>query len=174
VTADCRGIASRLPALAEDSLPEAERREIRGHLASCAECRRSAVEADALLAFSRFGPEEVSEAEAARILDGVRHAVSLRRSEARLKGRAPARSLGKVAAAAAALAAVLLLPAGPRPAQPQAPASAQIAAPEPVVGPIAPAGAMPAATDSGATVYDWNPGGDEPRVVWIVDRSLDI
>jgi hypothetical protein len=27
---------------------------------------------------------------------------------------------------------------------------------------------------SGATVYDWNPGAGEPRVVWIVDGSLDI
>ncbi|MFY9550855.1 MAG: hypothetical protein WAU32_06865, partial [Thermoanaerobaculia bacterium] len=27
-----------------------------------------------------------------------------------------------------------------------------------------------------ATVYDWNPGAgrEEPRVVWIVDRGLDI
>lgn len=25
-----------------------------------------------------------------------------------------------------------------------------------------------------ATIYDWNPGGGRPRVVWIVDRSLDI
>lgn len=25
-----------------------------------------------------------------------------------------------------------------------------------------------------ATIYDWNPGGGKPRVVWIVDRSLDI
>lgn len=25
-----------------------------------------------------------------------------------------------------------------------------------------------------ATVYDWNPGGGQPRVVWIVGRSLDI
>ncbi|MFN2386795.1 MAG: hypothetical protein ABR576_11015, partial [Thermoanaerobaculia bacterium] len=27
-----------------------------------------------------------------------------------------------------------------------------------------------------ATIYDWNPGSsrNEPRVVWIVDRSLDI
>jgi hypothetical protein len=27
-----------------------------------------------------------------------------------------------------------------------------------------------------ATIYDWNPGAgvEEPRVVWIVDRSLDI
>jgi hypothetical protein len=29
---------------------------------------------------------------------------------------------------------------------------------------------------SSATVYDWNPGAgrEEPRVVWIVDRGLDI
>jgi hypothetical protein len=25
-----------------------------------------------------------------------------------------------------------------------------------------------------ATIYDWNPGGGQPRVVWIVDHSLDI
>jgi hypothetical protein len=29
---------------------------------------------------------------------------------------------------------------------------------------------------SDSTIYDWNPsaGREEPRVVWIVDRGLDI
>jgi hypothetical protein len=44
---------------------------------------------------------------------------------------------------------------------------------EPAGPAVSPAGSIPDTTDSGATVYDWNPGGDEPRVVWIVDRSLD-
>jgi anti-sigma factor RsiW len=173
VKAECPAIVARLPQLAEDALPEAERRELRGHLAGCAECRREAAEADALLAFSRFRPEEVSEEETARILDGVRHAVSLRRAEARLKSRPIAPSLGKAAAAAAALVAVLLIPGGPTAVPPEPPAPARAASSGPAAGAIVPA-AIPDATESGATVYDWNPGGGEPRVVWIVDRSLDI
>jgi anti-sigma factor RsiW len=174
VKAGCREISARLPQLAQDALPEAERRELRGHLAVCAECRREAVETDALLAFSRFSPEEVSPEESARILEGVRHAVSLRRAEARLKSRPSKSSLGKAAAAAAALAAVLLIPGGPTAVAPEAPASARASSTAPAGGAIVPAGAVPDSTDSGATVYDWNPGGGEPRVVWIVDRSLDI
>ena len=46
--------------------------------------------------------------------------------------------------------------------------------------PIAGARSLRAGRDQGqklpadATIYDWNPGGGQPRVVWIVDRSLDI
>jgi hypothetical protein len=32
----------------------------------------------------------------------------------------------------------------------------------------------PPSASGGATVYDLSPGAGEPRVVWIVDESLDI
>jgi hypothetical protein len=57
--------------------------------------------------------------------------------------------------------------------------------PAPIAEQVAPAGvgstpvAQPASggiLPAEATIYDWNPGAgpEEPRVVWIVDRSLDI
>lgn len=35
-------------------------------------------------------------------------------------------------------------------------------------------GSITGSLPADATVYDWNPGGGQPRVVWIVGRSLDI
>jgi hypothetical protein len=90
-----------------------------------------------------------------------------------------------VASAAAAIAlAALLAPAVSshrETASPVASANAGLrvtAAAEravPAAG-VAPAAAEPAASGSSATVYELNPGAgrEEPRVVWIVDRGLDI
>jgi hypothetical protein len=57
------------------------------------------------------------------------------------------------------------MPAGPLP---ETTATAGLR-PAGLAGDIAPA-------SSDATIYDWNPGAgrEEPRVVWIVDRGLDI
>jgi hypothetical protein len=49
--------------------------------------------------------------------------------------------------------------------------------PLPQAAAVQPAGlAAEAPASSESTVYDWNPGAgrEEPRVVWIVDRGLDI
>jgi hypothetical protein len=173
VSAGCREARTFLAELSADTLPETQRRAVRGHLAECADCRREALAADPLAAFSRFGAEEVSEAEVARVLEGVRHAVSLRRVESRLvRGRRPSRSAA--AAAAAAIAAVLLLPGGPTSTPREAVFPVASPRAEPAEAAIAPARSSSESLESGATVYDWNPGGGEPRVVWIVDRSLDI
>jgi anti-sigma factor RsiW len=187
MSASCREVLGRLGAYAAEKLPTAQRRAVREHLASCADCRREALEADATLLFAGPVPiEDVSSADAARILEGVRAAVSVRQAERRLvSGEAKDRSVGRRRAAAAAVAAVALLtltlpgalprgvraasgtgPGGPVPAQ--APAfAAAVSRP--------PSGA-PAVAPTGATVYEIAPGRgpNEPRVVWIVDGSLDI
>ena len=167
-----------------DALPAPQRRILREHLSVCAECRRAALEKDPSFAFARpFAAEPVAEEEASRILAAVRTGVALRQTELRLRRASGRRIAGSAAAAAAALALAVLIPgggsarrvqtAGARPAA--TPAAAQAAAVQP--GP--PQGVRPvepAVSSSEATIYDLNPGAgrEEPRVVWIVDRGLDI
>jgi anti-sigma factor RsiW len=165
-----------------DTLPAPQRRILRDPLAACAECRRAALEKDSSFAFARpFAPEPVAESDAARILAAVRTGVALRRTEQRLGRVSSHRIAGSAAAAAAALALALLIPGGgsarrvqtaaARPTAPptsvQASAVQSLQAARPV---------EPAVSSSEATIYDLNPGAgrEEPRVVWIVDRGLDI
>jgi len=165
-----------------DVLPAPQRRILREHLAACADCRRAALEKDPSFAFARpFAPEPVAEETAARILDAVRTGVALRQTEQRLRGVSSGRIAGSAAAAAAALVLALLIPGGgssrrarTADARPGAtPAAVQAAAvqPPPAARPV-----EPAVSSSEATIYDLNPGAgrEEPRVVWIVDRGLDI
>jgi anti-sigma factor RsiW len=165
-----------------DTLPAPQRRILREHLASCAECRRAAIEKDPAFAFARpFAPEPVSEGDASRILAAVRTGVALRQTELRLRRASSRRIAGSVAAAAAALVLALMIPGGgsarrvqtaaARPTTP--PASVQASA---VQSLQAARPVEPAVSSSEATIYDLNPGAgrEEPRVVWIVDRGLDI
>ena len=129
----------------EDALAAGDRRELREHFASCEDCR----------------------GEIARIAETERRV-------GRSRGRSR-RRLAAMASAAALAAMTLVLPgSGRRPVESLAKAP-HVAAPAPGFAPAAqkaPTTTFPAA----ATIYDWNPGtaSQEPRVVWIVDRSLDI
>jgi hypothetical protein len=79
-----------------------------------------------------------------------------------------------MASAAAVAAMTLVLPGSSRSTGPVA-ARPPAVSPAPGFSPAA--RTAPSATFPGdATIYDWNPGAgtEEPRVVWIVDRSLDI
>ncbi|HEX4439037.1 MAG TPA: zf-HC2 domain-containing protein [Thermoanaerobaculia bacterium] len=168
-----------------DTLPAPQRRILREHLAACDECRRAAIEKDASFAFARpFAAEPVGASDAARILASVRTGVALRQTELRISRTSASghRIAGSVAAAAAALALAVLIPGGGSPHHVQtaaahasapslAPVQASAARPLQVIRP-----AEPAAVSSEATIYDLNPGAgrEEPRVVWIVDRGLDI
>jgi len=84
---------------------------------------------------------------------------------------APAGAAASSAGTAASLSGALVAPGGaPQVSQvPQVPGAGRVSpfaeASGPAVGQKLPAD---------ATIYDWNPGGGQPRVVWIVDRSLDI
>ena len=168
-----------------DALPGPQRRMLREHLAACPACRDLAAAREPGLLFARPLREEVPAADAARILASVRTGIELMETERRIRyaSRGRRRIAATTAAAAALGALVILMPGGAaRPPAEQAPASSAVARPPvPAEASIAPA-AYPAeafgaeSTAAGATVYDWNPGAgrEEPRVVWIVDRGLDI
>ena len=167
-----------------DALPAPQRRILREHLAGCDDCRGAALAKDPSFAFARpFAPEPVEPAVAAGILESVRTGVALRRTELKLRA-SKRRIAGSAAAAAAAIALAVLIPGGGSarhaetaavrpPAGPSESlhASASAAQSLPAARPV-----EPAVSSSEATIYDLNPGAgrEEPRVVWIVDRGLDI
>jgi anti-sigma factor RsiW len=185
VSASCGTVRERISPYLADALTADDRREFREHLASCPACRDRVAGVEPSLLFSRVGPEEVSAEDVARVLAGVRAGIALVRTESRV-GRARRGSRRRVAAmaSAAALAAMtLVLPGSGRrpddtiavPLTASAPAPGADFAPAKGFSPAserAPSATFPA----DATIYDWNPGAasQEPRVVWIVDRSLDI
>lgn len=171
-----------------ERLPAPQRRILREHLASCAECRDAAAARDASLVFARpsAAAEEVFAGETASILASVRTGVAHIEAERRIRASRPSggrKRAGRVAAAAAVILLVLTIPAGFRRDARVAsvPAAAPVpthAAAEPSAAGLSAAG-LPeetAAPADGATVYELNPGAgrEEPRVVWIVDRGLDI
>ena len=173
----CADVRARLEDFAADALPARERTAVRGHLADCGGCRAAAFAADPLLRFSAVEPEAVSAEETAAILSAVRSAIAVRSAERRLDGRKRPRRLG-AAAAVAALVLFALAISGDKPARSARSAEppARAAAPARVPPPFSPAAQPGPSTKfpADATVYDWNPGGGQPRVVWIVDGSLDI
>jgi hypothetical protein len=80
-------------------------------------------------------------------------------------------------ASAAAVAAMTLFTPGSSRSTGRPAVAARPPAAAPATGFSPAARTAPAATfPADATIYDWNPGTgtEEPRVVWIVDRSLDI
>jgi len=170
-----------------DRLPAPQRRILREHLAVCETCRVAAAARDASLAFARAwtaAGEDVTPVETAAILASVRTGVAHIEAERRVRaGRWSRRSAASAAAVAASLALlVLTLPGGSRHetsvAALPAPAETSPRAGAPPAGSGLEAAGLPveAAVPSSATVYELNPGAaqDEPRVVWIVDRGLDI
>jgi anti-sigma factor RsiW len=178
VSARCDGVRERLSEYLEDALPAGEVRDFREHLFSCDDCRDEVVSLEPSLLFTRVTRDEVSPEDVARVLSGVRTGIALRESErklaaSRLAGR---RRRAALASAAAVAAMTLLLPGTVR--RPERTATAAVAPPLETAAP----GFAPAARGSSrtfpedATIYDWNPGAgvEEPRVVWIVDGSLDI
>jgi hypothetical protein len=179
MSAVCLGVRAHFAAYANETLTPLGRGAVREHLALCGPCREEAVSTDATLMFAAGGAPaqvaEVSAADMARILQGVRAGVAIKRTERRL-ARPPRRAAAAAAAAAVALF-TLALPGGLEREAREAGASGQPAA---AVTPAARFGLTQAAgapaDAEGATVYEIAPGAgpNEPRVVWIVDRSLDI
>jgi anti-sigma factor RsiW len=177
VSVPCGTVRDRLPRYLEDALAAGDRRELREHLASCEGCRREVAQIEPSLLFARVPADEVSAEDVLSVLAGVRSGIALAETERRV-GRSRRRSrrrLAAIASAAALAAMTLVLPGSGRPPvdsvakTPSVPASAPGFAP---AAQKAPTATFPA----DATIYDWNPGttSQEPRVVWIVDRSLDI
>jgi hypothetical protein len=177
-SAVCRELRGPLPEYLHDLLPPPDARAVREHLTACAPCRDAAAAIEPTILFARVSPEDVSPDDVRRVLEGVRAGVALKQTERKLaSGRARRRSRVAAMASAAAVAAMtLMLPGSSRSTvRPAVAARPPAASPAPGFSPAA--RTAPAATfPADATIYDWNPGSgtEEPRVVWIVDRSLDI
>ncbi len=184
----CQRSRELLPLYAAEALDGGERRGLRAHLADCEPCRAEAGRCDEGLLFAFAEADEVAAQDVERILAGIRAGLDWRRVERRIAPPRPARGRRGFLAAAAALVAFLLgfpelSTRGPAPVRVAPPVAAARREPgppaEPAVSQVQPAGLSPADAPGGAipakaTVYDWNPGSGQPRVVWIVDRSLDI
>ncbi|HKA35708.1 MAG TPA: zf-HC2 domain-containing protein [Thermoanaerobaculia bacterium] len=181
MTFSCAETRDRFEDYAAEALTREERAALREHLASCDQCRSEAAAADPLFLFAPTGAESASVAasDVARVLEGVRAGVALKQAERRIAPPASRRRWSAAGAAAAALLLTLLAPGAP--ARREAPAAAPRQAAETGFSPAAaPAEALPAPPGGAqkfpadATIYDFNPGAGQPRVVWIVDRSIDI
>src|SRR5215472_15268703 len=186
MSVSCREALAAIPVYETESLERGERQALREHLAVCGDCRAVAVHTDPGLLFataiSEGNPDaETSDEDVARILTGVRAGIALRQAERKLAGETPRRRRGVAAAVAAAVIAFSLLipasnshPGARRETANLAPARVPARGPMvPVASPAAPT--VPTSKfPADATIYDLSPGAGEPRVVWIVDRSLDI
>ena len=165
-----------------DALPPPQRRILREHLAACPACRELAAAKDPTFVFARPVRDAVLPEETARILSAVKTGVALMETEKRIRRSRRRLAGGAGAAAAAAAALVLLLPGAGTSggARTEAVVTLPAAAlPEPASEAALAAATLPAESPvpaGDATVDDWNPGAgrEEPRVVWIVDRGLDI
>jgi anti-sigma factor RsiW len=180
MTASCQRVRGDLRAYGREELSTPDRRAVREHLDACAPCRAAASSADPALLFAALPPDAVSPSEVASVVASVRAGIALRQAERRIEGQPVRRRLGRgmgralrVAAAVAVAVLTFAVPSGLR--SPDAPQGAGPATEAPRAEALSVAGPEGAVKDSaGATVYDWNPGAGEPRVVWIVDGSLDI
>ncbi len=179
----CAAVRDRFEDYAADALSIEERRAVREHLAACVPCRQEAVAGDSLFLFAGSGPAAVSSDEGPRVLEAVRAGIALRQTELRLESPGRRRRWSALASAAAALALTLLLTGAPaRREISRVSATSRGGA---VTNLVPAANAAPGAKvfektggtrnyPADATIYDWGPGAGEPRVVWIVDRSIDI
>ena len=178
MTFSCAQTRARWDGYAAEALEAAERRAVREHLALCEPCRQEAASADPGLLFSQMAAARVSDEDVEQVLAGVRAGIAFKRTERRFAQR-PARGWASIAM----IAVVLLLLSGQRTRR--APIHARVgsetasrtaAVEVPAASAASPLPeAVPEASSSGnATVYDWSSDRSQPRVVWIVDRSLDI
>ena len=156
---------------------------MREHLRSCEPCRGEASASDPLFLFAGAGALPVSADETAGVLASVRTGIAFKSAERRLQGPTARRRVGALLSAAAAVALTLLAPGAPARRAPtdalaakSGPAGRSFV---PASNPVPPGAILPKAGGTkkypaDATIYDLSPGAGEPRVVWIVDRSLDI
>jgi len=196
----CAQARDRFAAYLDERLGRQERDAVRRHLEHCDSCRREASEQDPAFAFAFLGEGsavQVSPEETAAILAAVRTGIELKKAERRVAGMGGIAGTGRFRVAASVAAAALVAAViatsgssrapGPKPVEP-----AKIAEAPPAAAAVSPASEFPESTGplspfaeahgpakgqklpADATIYDWNPGGGQPRVVWIVDRSLDI
>jgi hypothetical protein len=183
MTLSCGEVRGRFEAYGSEALTAGERRAVREHLRSCEPCREEASAADPLFLFAGADASPVPADVTAGVLAAVRTGIALKTAERRLQVPTARRRAGALASAAAAVALTLLAPGAP-------PRRAPMGALATKVGPagrsfVPASNAIPAGEilpkaggtkkyPADATIYDFGSGAGEPRVVWIVDRSLDI
>lgn len=182
MSALCPPVASLSEEYRADRLTEADRREFRAHLLACEECRRTAIRHDPAILFALASAPPVSDdAEARAILEHVKAALAVRdasrkldRSASERHGRRAAAAVGAAALIALTFSAPLTRRRPPAVLASRAGISSRIRnAATKIVRPGADEPSLP----SSATIYEWNPGAaspDDPKIVWIVDRSLDL
>lgn len=177
----CPDVRVRFEAYAADSLESGDRSAVREHLVSCPPCREEAAAFDPVLLFATVPAAPESSQEVDRIVSAVRTGILLKTAERRLETPSRRRRVGALASAAAAVALTILVPGAP--ARRDLAAVPERAAEKTMFHPAArPAPAAEGFEKAGgrqkfpadATIYDWSTGAGEPRVVWIVDRSIDI
>jgi len=183
MTLSCGEVRDRFEAYGSEALAAGERRGVREHLRSCEPCRKEASAADPLFLVVGTGAASVPTEVAAGVLAAVRTGIALKTAERRLEVPTARRRAGALASAAAAVVLTLLVPGAPAR---RAPGDAVAAQSRPAARSFVPASnARPAGEilpkaggtktyPADATIYDLGSGAGQPRVVWIVDRSLDI
>ena len=184
MTLSCEQARARFGGYAAEGLAAGDRRAVREHLGTCAACREAAAARDPLLVFAAARTAPISAEESGQVLAAVRAGIALREAQERLGAPAVRRRVGALASAAAALALTLLAPGKAyRPPSPSAVPPAEREAVKssyvPAANPAPPPDIFEKTDGTGkypadATIYELNPGAGQPRVVWIVDRSIDI
>lgn len=184
----CSAIDVRVEAYGRETLPENERRELRTHLAACPACRERALAADPAIVFAVPAPAAADDAgrriadetEARFVLENVKAALAVRAASQKLD-RSPSIRHGRRAAsglAAAALVALALSGSGrPRRAEIASARSSVSSGLRGATKIVRPGADESPSMPSSATIYEWNPGTaspEDPKIVWIVDRSLDL
>jgi len=176
----CPSADARIDAYLRELLPESDRRDLRAHLAECSGCRDRAIAADPAMIFAIARPVPSDDAgdEARLVLENVKAALAVR-SASRKIDRSHARHGLRAAAAVAAAVLIALTSSSARRSRVAATAARattrnfQNAATKIVRPGADESPSMP----SSATIYEWNPGTaspNDPKIVWIVDRSLDL
>jgi hypothetical protein len=183
MTLSCGEVRDRFEAYGAEALAAGERRSVREHLRSCEPCREKASASDPLFLFAGAGALPVPADETAGVLAAVRTGIAFKTAERRLQAPTARRRAGALASAAAAVALTLLVPGVPARrsatevlAEKSGPARRSLvpASNPATAGEILPKAGGTKKYPADATIYDLSPGAGEPRVVWIVDRSLDI
>jgi hypothetical protein len=183
MTFSCGEVRDRFEAYGAEALPGEQRRAMREHLRSCEPCRQEASASDPLFLFAGAGASSVPAGETDAVLAAVRTGIALTTAQRRLEAPRARRRAGALFSAAAAVALTLLTPGAPARQTPgddlRTPGAAAGRSFVPAANAVPAGEILPQAGGAkkypaDATIYDLSPGAGEPRVVWIVDRSLDI
>ncbi len=166
-----------------DDLDRQARRAAAEHLRDCGDCRLRALDRDPSVVFRlALSPQPaVSDEESQEILENVRIAIAIRRASRKIEKPSLGGLGARRTAAAVAAAALLSLTASSPMTRRSASPVPQASSPRPSAAAFA-RGSAPDRSDEAlapatATIYEWNPATnspDDPKIVWIVDRSLDL